>query len=149
MSNVRKLFLGLFACIPVIFVVYIFFVIHFTNIFMCGTYINGIYCTGFSVEECNDLLMSGHTQDFIEIQDENNIRYRISYEEIDGSVDFSEELEGILRKQNAFLWFTQLIEPKSYTLKPKIVYNDLMLGKVISESTMFDAQENKELDVFI
>lgn len=149
MSKVRKLVLGIFACIPIIVIVYIFFVIHFTNVFMCGTYINGIYCTGFSVEECNDLLMLSHTQDFIEIQDENNVRYRITYEEIDGSVDFSQELDSILRKQNAFLWFTQLIEPKSYTLKPKIVYNDLMLGKALSESSMFDAQENKELDVFI
>ena len=149
MSKVRKLVLGIFACIPIIVIVYIFFVIHFTNVFMCGTYINGIYCTGFSVEECNDLLMLSHTQDFIEIQDENNVRYRINYEEIDGSVDFSQELDSILRKQNAFLWFTQLIEPKSYTLKPKIVYNDLMLGKALSESSMFDAQENKELDVFI
>ena len=149
MSNVRKIILGIFACIPIALVVYIAFVIHFTNVFMCGTYINGKYCTGFTVEECNDLLMADYEQEYIELQDKSNVRYRITYEEIDGSVDFSEELNHIIRSQNAFLWFMRLIEPESYTLKPKIVYNDLMLGKVLSESAMYEEQSNKELDVFI
>ena len=149
MSNVRKIILGFLACIPIILVVYILFVVHFTNIFMCGTYINGVYCTGFSVEECNKLLLEDYAQDYIEIQDDSNIRYHFNYDEIDGSVDFTEELYGIMRQQNTFMWFMQLVEPKSYTLKPKIVYNDLMLGKVIEESGIFDKQNNKELDVFI
>ena len=149
MSNVRKIILGIFACIPIALVVYIAFVIHFTNVFMCGTYINGMYCTGFTVEECNDLLMADYEQEYMELQDKSNVRYRITYEEIDGSVDFSEELNHIIRSQNAFLWFMRLIEPESYTLKPKIVYNDLMLGKVLSESAMYEEQSNKELDVFI
>ena len=149
MSNVRKIILGIFACIPIALVVYIAFVIHFTNVFMCGTYINGMYCTGFTVEECNDLLMADYEQEYMELQDKSNVRYRITYEEIDGSVDFSEELNHIIRSQNAFLWFMRLIEPESYTLKPKIVYNDLMLGKVLSESTMYEEQSNKELDVSI
>ena len=149
MNKARKITLGIFACIPIALVIYIAFVIHFTNIFMCGTYINGIYCTGFNVEECNNLLMEDYQQDYIELQDKSNVRYRITYEEIDGSVDFSEELSGIMNEQNAFYWFMQLLEPKSYTLKPKIVYNDLMLGKALSECAIFDAQENKELDVFI
>ena len=149
MSNVRKIILGIFACIPIALVVYIAFVIHFTNVFMCGTYINGKYCTGFTVEECNDLLMADYEQEYMELQDKSNVRYRITYEEIDGSVDFSEELNHIIRSQNAFLWFIRLIEPESYTLKPKIVYNDLMLGKVLSESAMYEEQSNKELDVFI
>ena len=149
MSNVRKIILGIFACIPIALVVYIAFVIHFTNVFVCGTYINGMYCTGFTVEECNDLLMADYEQEYMELQDKSNVRYRITYEEIDGSVDFSEELNHIIRSQNAFLWFMRLIEPESYTLKPKIVYNDLMLGKVLSESAMYEEQSNKELDVFI
>ncbi|MBQ8040954.1 MAG: L,D-transpeptidase family protein [Lachnospiraceae bacterium] len=149
MNKARKIVLGIFACIPITLVVYIAFVIHFTNVFMCGTYINGIYCTGFSVKECNDLLMADYQQDYIELQDKSNVRYRITYEQIDGSVDFTEALSGIMNEQNEFYWFTQLVEPKSYTLKPKIVYNDLMLGKVLSESAIFDVQQNKELDVFI
>ncbi len=149
MNNVRKIILGVFACIPIMLITYISLVIHFTNVFMCGTYINGIYCTGFTVKECNDLLMADYSRDYIELQDKSNVRYRIGYEEIDGSVDFSEELSAIMHEQNAFYWFKQLVEPKSYTLKPKIVYNDLMLDKCLSESAMFDEQNNKELDVFI
>ena len=149
MSNVRKFILGIFACIPILLIIYIAFVVHFTNVFVCGTYINGIYCTGFSVEECNELLMADYNYEYIELQDESNVRYRITYEEIDGSVDFSEELNQILRNQNAYLWFMRLVEPEIYTLKPKIVYNDLMLGKVLSESTIFDEYKDKELDVSI
>ena len=88
MSKARKFVLGLFACIPIILVVYIAFVIHFTNIFMCGTWINGIYCTGFTVEECNELLKKEYSYEYFEIQDDKNIRYRISYEDIEVSVDF-------------------------------------------------------------
>ena len=149
MNKVRKIILGIFACIPVVLVIYIAFISHYTNIFMCGTYINGIYCTGFTVEECNALLMADYKQEYIELQDKSNVRYRISYEEIDGSVDFSEELSGIMNSQNELFWFMQLIEPKSYTLKPKIVYNDLMLKKALTDSAIFAAQDGKELDVFI
>ena len=92
MSKIRKVILGAFACIPILLVIYIAFTVHYTHIFMCGTWINGIYCTGFTAEECNELLMAEYQQDYIEIQDKSNVRYRISYEEIDGSVDFTEEL---------------------------------------------------------
>lgn len=149
MSKTRKIILGILACIPIALVIYIAFVIHFTNIFMCGTYINGIYCTGFTVNECNDLLMADYRQDYIELQDKSNVRYRITYEEIDGSVDFTEELSAIMNEQNEFYWIMQLLNPKAYTLKPKIVYNDLMLDKSLSESGMFDEQGDRELDVFI
>ena len=85
MSKIRKVILGAFACIPILLVIYIAFTVHYTHIFMCGTWINGIYCTGFTAEECNELLMAEYQQDYIEIQDKSNVRYRISYEEIDGS----------------------------------------------------------------
>ena len=86
MSKTRKIILGIFACIPIVLVLYIAFVIHFTNVFMCGTYINGIYCTGFTVEECNELLMTDYRQDYIELQDKSNVRYRITYDEIDNGL---------------------------------------------------------------
>ena len=149
MSKTRKIFLGIFACIPIFLVIYIAFVVHYTHIFMCGTWINGVYCTGFTAEECNELLMAEYRQDYIELQDKSNVRYRISYEEIDGSVDFTEELTTLMDKQNVYLWIVQLFEPKSYTLEPKIVYNSLMLNACLDESGMYDEQNNKELDVFI
>lgn len=149
MSKARKIVLGIFACIPVVLVVYVAFVVHFTHIFMCGTYINGVYCTGFTAEECNKLLMADYQQDYLELQDLSNVRYRISYEDIGGSVDFTEELAALIDKQNTFSWIVQLFHPKAYTLEPKIVYNEEMLSSVLSECGAFDAQNNKELDVFI
>lgn len=149
MSKARKFVLGLFACIPIILVVYIAFVIHFTNIFMCGTWINGIYCTGFTVEECNELLKKEYSYEYFEIQDDKNIRYRISYEDIEVSVDFSEELSALMDKQNSIYWIVQLFDKKAYTLEPKVVYNEASLENSILECGVFDEQNNKELDVFI
>ena len=149
MSKTRKIILGIFACIPIVLVLYIAFVIHFTNVFMCGTYINGIYCTGFTVEECNELLMTDYRQDYIELQDKSNVRYRITYDEIDGNVDFMEEITAIMNKQNTYLWIVRLFNPQSYTVKPKITYNSLMLNKAVMESGMFDKQKELVLDVFI
>lgn len=149
MSRTRKIVLGIFACIPIILVVYIAFVVHFTNIFMCGTWINGVYCTGFTAQECNDLLMANYQQEYLELQDMSNVRYRISYEEIEGSVDFTEELSTMINNQNSFYWIVQLFQPKSYTLEPQIVYNEELLSASISQCEMFEEQNNKELDVFI
>lgn len=149
MSKTRKIFLGIFACIPIILVLYIVFVIHFTNVFMCGTYINGIYCTGYTVEECNEILMREYSRDYIELQDKNDICYRITYDEIDGSVDFTEEIRKVMDTQNTYLWIVQLFTPTSYTIEPKVTYNSLMLNKAITESGLFHSQKDKVLDVFI
>lgn len=149
MSKTRKIILGIFASVPIILVLYIAFVVHFTNIFMCGTYINGIYCTGYTVEECNQLLMRDYQQDYIELQDESNIRYRVTYEEIDGKVDFVEAISSIMNQQNPYLWIVRLFHPMSYTVTAKISYNSLMLDKAITESGMFDKQKDLKLDVFI
>ena len=149
MSKSRKIVLGIFACIPILLVIYIAFVVHFTNIFLCGTWINGVYCTGFTKEQCNEILKSGYQQEYIELQDESNVRYRITYEEIDGSIDFMDSLSELMDEQNSYLWMSGLFYPKSYTIEPTIQYNTYMLEASISESGLFDEQNNKDKGVFI
>ena len=37
---------------------YFFFTFYYSHGFTCGVWVNGIYCTGYGVEEINDILAS-------------------------------------------------------------------------------------------
>lgn len=149
MSKSRKIIISILAGFLILLVLYIAFVIHYTHIFMCGTYINGVYCTGFSAEECNELLLEGYSQEYIEVQDGSNIRYRITYEDIDGSVDFTRELEKLMERQNVRYWFFQLFNPQTYTIQPDINYNQAMLEESLEKSGIYNTQNQKRMDVYI
>ncbi len=149
MSKIRKIILSVLACIPILLVIYIAFVVHFTNVFLCGTWINDVYCTGFTVEDCNRLLLEGHDRDYLEIEDMSHIRYRISYEEIEASVDFTQDILSIKEQQNPYLWIVQLFYPQKYTIEPTIRYNKNLLSQTLKSYPGLASVPESQLDVLI
>ncbi len=145
----KKVLGGIIGTLIFFVILYVSLAFYFKDVFLCGTWINGTYCTGLTVEEANELLQSKYDKDYFEVQDKSNIRYRIAFSDVSGYTDFKEELAVIDEKQNQFAWIVQLFSPKEYTLEPEILYNETALKSAILNCPVFKEQTHKELDVFI
>lgn len=118
---------------------------HFAN----GTWINGIYCTGKSVEEVNEILIQQtRIPDFI-IKDDNDKTYEISLQEVSYVIDYTSQLYRILLSQSPFRIEIGNMGDKSIQLEPNIIYDENDFFEVLQDSIPFLAAEAKEKTVKI
>ncbi|MCD8327381.1 MAG: hypothetical protein LUC90_12130 [Lachnospiraceae bacterium] len=68
---------------------------HYGKTFPYGTWINGIYCTGLSVEDVNLLLCRQEYDAVITIVDEDGAEYALDYNDYVTGIDYTEALEAI------------------------------------------------------
>ncbi len=145
----KKVLYGFVIVIGLIILLYFLLAIYFQDKFLCGTYINNRYCTGMTVKQVNELLKADYGKDYIELQDSSNIRYSVPFSEIDGRVDFSKELTKLYYEQNNYLWIFRLFSPSESNFAPRIMYNEEKLEAALAKCSIYDKQNEKELDVFI
>ena len=85
-------------------IVYVGLAKYYENGFSFNTWINGVYCTGKSVEEINDELKGEYETRSVEVYcPDGNIEY-IFPDEFDFRIDFSSYLNTIKDSQNPYLW---------------------------------------------
>lgn len=96
---------------------------YYQNGFSFGTYINGVYCTGKSVEEVNEELKNLYDKECIFVLDEYNQVYKISLEEISFGVDYASQLESMLNSQSPFAWGANLFRFKQNNLQPQVTFD--------------------------
>ena len=107
--------------------------VYYENGFSIQTYINGIYCTGKSVEAVNQELNENFTYDGLSIKINNECFY-IDAEEIHYEYDYREPLNHYLKQQNPFLWIENLIgNHKEYQLFPAVTYDELTLERIVGD----------------
>lgn len=119
---------------------------HFAN----GIWINGVYCTGKTVEEVNEILIEQtQTEDFV-IIDDNGKTYEISLEGVSCVVDYTSQLYRVLMSQNPFRWGGSISENKNIRMEPHIIYDETTLFETISKSFPFVVASVKEhkLEIF-
>ena len=71
---------------------YVGLAIYYHNAFGYGTWINGVYCTGKSIQDINDELVPGFAYEGLTVYDMEGNSYFISAEEIDYQFDFMKAL---------------------------------------------------------
>ena len=82
---------------------------YYADGFSYNTWINGIYCTGKSVNEVNDELLKQYDYAGLTITDSDGKSYTIPAEAVNLTFDFNEVLELYLEKQNPVLWIDNLL----------------------------------------
>ena len=108
--------------------------VYYENGFSFQTYINGIYCTGKSVETVNRELNEKFTYEGLTVK-LNNSSFYISAEDIHYEYDYREPLNHYLKQQNPYLWIENMIgNHKEYELLPAVTYDELTLEKIIDEA---------------
>ena len=122
MKKAGKSFKWLVLLIPVhiLLLLYFLLAVYYNHKFSLGTWINGIYCTGKSVEEVNGLLIANTVLPDITVTDMEGKVEVISLEDIDCRIDYTVHLKEFIRKQNPFLWGLRLLTPEAAQVRPMI-----------------------------
>lgn len=102
---------------------YVGLAVYYHNAFPYGTWINGIYCTGRSIQEVNDDLAEQFTYDGITVKDRDGGSYLITAEDIGYQFDFEKALEIYLKQQNPWMWIDSLFEGNRVELAPVVSYD--------------------------
>lgn len=109
-----------------------------------GTFINGIYCTGKSVEQVNEELKMQYGKDSFSVQDAYGHVYIISFEEIGLDIDYSGQLSAIQSGQNPFLWIINIFDFRYRTLSPQIQPDGTMLAEALENCGIYRDNERSE-----
>lgn len=123
---------------------------YYKNGFSYGTWINGIYCTGKSVEEVNQELLRSCSYDGITVYDGQGGSYLITAEEIGYTFDFEEALRGYLKEQNPYLWVGNLFSAKEKRLTPVISFEEgnlLAALEKIPDYADTRTEEDRKVDI--
>lgn len=103
--------------------VYIGLAVYYRNAFTYGTWINGIYCTGKSIQEVNEELAKEFTYEGVTVTDRDGNHYVISAEEIAYQFDFAKALEIYQKRQNSWMWVDSLFGGHQVELVPVVTYD--------------------------
>lgn len=103
---------------------YVGLAVYYHNAFPYGTWINGIYCTGRSIEEVNDNLAGQFVYDGVTVEDKDGNRYQITAEDISYQFDFKQALEIYQKRQNPWMWIDSLAGGRQVDLAPVASYDN-------------------------
>ena len=127
MKKKLKGLLGAILLIPTVafIIFYLFVSFYYTEGFTFNTRINGVYCTGKSVEEVNSELIEAFQYDRIIVKSEDyGTEEEILLSDIDYTVDYTEALRDVFGKQSPFLWILNSSESSlAANVKPSVLYN--------------------------
>lgn len=112
--------------------------------FCPNTWVNGVYCTGKSVEEVNSELLSKIKAPIITVTDGNGNAYTIDMANADYAADYSEPLLQFMKKQNPYLWIDNLTFHQSHTLKPSVTYSHEKLESAWNSLPPVQGERDKE-----
>ena len=103
--------------------------------FSYGTWINGVYCTGKSINEINEELLSGREYGGLTVLKKDGESFRIEAQDISLTVSYTEPLRLYLDRQNPYLWIDNLIgSGGKKELKPQVEYDADILEQILMDA---------------
>lgn len=135
-----------FAIILVsVFAMYLGLSHYYSNGFSYNTWINGVYCTGKSLNEVNEELLKAHHYEGLTITDSSGRSYTIHPEDVDFTVDYTTNLKAYLTKQNSYLWIDNLFGAgKEKQLEPEISYDKELFAQQLAAAGIYEEKTNEE-----
>lgn len=102
---------------------------YYRNNFPVNTWINGIYCTGKTIEEVNKELIEQTELPDISVLDRNGTVWIIPAEDIELKPDYSTSLKKFLKKNATAMWMNNLKQPVEIFLNDaEFGWNDAKLS---------------------
>lgn len=126
---------------------YLLLALYYQKEFCPNTWINGVYCTGKSIEEVNAELLCNIKAPIITVTDKEGKVYTINMEELDYTADFRRPLLRFMEKQEPYLWIDNLTSRQGHALEPEVTYSEEKLERVWN-SLPFVQEENQKESVF-
>lgn len=122
---------------------YVGLAIYYHNAFAYGTWINGVYCTGRSIEEVNRELVRDFSYGGLTVYDKDGNSYTISAEEIGYQFDFAKALEIYQKQSNSWMWIDSLFHGDSTQLTPVVSYDRAALQRIVQKIPFLAAEREK------
>ncbi|MBQ3037063.1 MAG: L,D-transpeptidase family protein [Lachnospiraceae bacterium] len=104
---------------------------YYSERFCYGTWINGVYCTGKTVDEVNAELVMLATYDKITIIDRNNSQYEVALEEIEYGMDYTGALKEIKGGQKEFEWIRYYFTEQNFDVMPVVTFSEEKLADIL------------------
>lgn len=143
---VRRLFLILLLICIVIYLCIAYF---YRDVFKLNTWINGVYCTGKTVEEVNSELLCETKAPFLTIMGENGETARIDLEEASFEADFTENLTNFVKGQNSLLWPVFLMQEQHIELEPAMSWDEEAVKALVLNQDIIKAELSSDTNVTI
>lgn len=140
----KKIFLLL---IPV-FAAYFLLAYYYKDGFCLNTWINGVYCTGKTVEEVNAELLSITEAPIIVITDRDGEQYAIDMAELGFEGDYITPLNRYMEEQNVLLWIDNITFHQKHEIVPAISYDEQLLQEAF-EKQDFVKEETQRLTDYL
>ncbi len=143
---IKRFFKGLFVSVIVVLAIavagYVYIAYHYGETFSYGTVINGKDCTGKTIEEINEELISDLIYyEGLTILDKDGKSYSLSAADVNLSYDFLTPLYDFYFSQNSLLWGLNLLPSNQQTLiKPLICYNSEQLDILVDALPIWEKE---------
>lgn len=136
----------LVSCIILPGLVYLGLAIYYQDSFFYGTWINGIYCTGKTVEQVQAELTRQFTYEGLKVSGKDGEDF-LSAESLGLSFDFQPALRAWLNKQNPFHWIQQTITGHQNTLLlPEISFQEERVEDWIRKAEVYTNNRKQPQD---
>ncbi len=134
--------------IVLLFLLTVYFVLafYYREGFSLNTWINGVYCTGKTVEEVNSELLSHTEAPNVVIVDREGTEYTISLADVDYQADYSNMLERYRQEQNPYLWIDNVLFHSRRTLAPAVAVDETALRKAYDALAFVREEQQKKTD---
>ncbi len=150
MKRKLSVFLGFIILLLVLMLCgYITLTIYYKEKFSLNTWINGVYCTGKSIEYVNLELQYNVETPNISIIDIDGNTYQLPLEEIKYSSDYTQSLHEYMHNQNPYLWIGNAVFSKKNQIKPTIYFEQSKLHDYWKELpfVLMEQQREKEISI--
>lgn len=117
--------------------------VYYRNGFSFGTFVNGVYCTGKSVEEINTELAERYEKTSFFLLDASGREYEISLSEVSFLIDYKSQLEELKNKQSTLAWVKDALNREKSILHPKISFDEALLKEALVSCGIMQVNEKK------
>lgn len=127
------------------FLGYFLLAFYYRTGFSVNTWINGIYCTGKSVEEVNSELLLQTKAPIIQITDKDGRTYRIDLQDAGYEADYLTALNRYMQEQNPYLWPDNITLHRNHHLQPIETYDVDALREIFYRLEPVASQMNRPI----
>ncbi len=133
----RGSLIGVLALFVLVVAVYILLGLYYVGRFPCFTWINGVYCTGKTVNEVNRELIQKDNYEGIAILDESGARLFVAAKDVDMTIDYTDSLRKNYNNQNPFGWGLFVFNNQECTYDPVVSLDKDKLHNAIASWEIF------------
>ncbi len=121
---------------------------YYRNNFPVNTWINGVYCTGKTVEEVNRELAAQTQLPVLTLQEADGSSWQVDLQDLDAAADYTGLLRDYLRQHASFFWLANLNRPAIVELEPAcFVWNEEKLESWFMGLSFVQEEKNRPAGV--